>query len=137
MFSGGDGVGLRDETCVMAGDTAVDVTCQYKMMRTCPWVEKGIVATWTLTEDLRGAPGREIDLCICIMTPSGSELAAISSLPASRCQSNQIKSREQASKQAKKQTNKQTNKHAGYRLCRVSAVLVVDCLLVKATTTAT
>jgi hypothetical protein len=36
-------------------------------------------------------PGRERERCIVIMTPSGYKLAAISSIPASRCQSVQKK----------------------------------------------
>ena len=44
--------------------------------------------------DVRGeacaGPGRERDLCICIMTPSGYRLIAISSIPASRCEDMQI-----------------------------------------------
>lgn len=60
MFSAGEGVGLRDETCVMVGETGGEACA---------------------------GPGRERDLCICIMTPSGRGLVATSSFPASRSQS--------------------------------------------------
>ena len=95
-FSAGDGVGDREETCVMVGETAAGPRSQYTtsevQKENAEW-RGNVISSHVLY--VRGeawaGPGRERDRCICIMAPSGGGLASISSSAALRCQCKQTR----------------------------------------------